>query len=75
MHQNFIEFCHYVPKWNEFSFTSGYSMVPFHELFMSQFSDEYIRQYAGNGFTHWGRDKIAAISQTTFSSAFSWMKM
>ena len=24
--------------------------------------------------THWGRDKIDAISQTTFSSAFSWMK-
>ena len=25
--------------------------------------------------THWGRDKMAAISQTTLSSAFSWMKM
>ena len=25
--------------------------------------------------THWGRDKIDAISQTTFSSAYSWMKM
>ena len=25
--------------------------------------------------THWGRDKMNAISQTTFSSAFSWMKM
>ena len=25
--------------------------------------------------THWGRDKMDAISQTTFSSAFSWMKM
>ena len=25
--------------------------------------------------THWGRDKLDAISQTTFSSAFSWMKM
>ena len=24
--------------------------------------------------THWGRDKIDAILQTTFSSAFSWMK-
>ena len=23
--------------------------------------------------THWGRDKMAAISQTTFSNAFSWM--
>ena len=25
--------------------------------------------------THWGRDTIAAISQTTFSNAFSWMEM
>ena len=25
--------------------------------------------------THWGRDKMAATFQTTFSSAFSWMKM
>ena len=26
-------------------------------------------------FIYWGRDKMDAISQTTFSSAFSWMKM
>ena len=25
--------------------------------------------------THWGRDKMDAISQTTFSNAFSWMKI
>ena len=25
--------------------------------------------------THWGQDKMDAILQTTFSSAFSWMKM
>ena len=25
--------------------------------------------------THWGRDKMADIFQTTFSNAFSWMKM
>ena len=25
--------------------------------------------------THWGRDKMAAILQTIFSNAFSWMKM
>ena len=25
--------------------------------------------------THWGRDKMDAISQTTFSIAFSWMRM
>ena len=27
------------------------------------------------GLIHWGRDKMDAISQTTFWSAFSWMKM
>ena len=26
-------------------------------------------------FTHWGWDKMAAVSQTIFSNAFSWMKM
>ena len=25
--------------------------------------------------THWGRDKMAAISKTTFSNAFLWMKI
>ena len=28
-----------------------------------------------NELTHWGRDKMDAISQKTFSSAFSWLKM
>ena len=31
-------------------------------------------RYVG-ALTHWGRDKTAAISQTTLSIAFSWMKM
>ena len=26
-------------------------------------------------WTHWGRDKMATIFQTTFPNAFSWMKM
>ena len=36
------------------------------------------RMYASPGLeelTHWGRDNMAAISQTTLSKAFSWMKM
>ena len=28
-----------------------------------------------NVLTHWGRDQIDAISQTTFANAFSWMKI
>ena len=27
------------------------------------------------GLTHWGRDKMDAISQTPFSNVFSWIKM
>ena len=29
----------------------------------------------GRELTHWGRDKMVAIFQTTFSNTFSWMKM
>ena len=29
----------------------------------------------GDELTHWGRDKMAAVFQTTLSNAFSWMKM
>ena len=32
-------------------------------------------QSEGKPLTHWGRDKMDAIFQTTFSSEFSWMKM
>ena len=28
-----------------------------------------------HGLKHWGRDKMATIFQTTFSNAFSWVKM
>ena len=31
--------------------------------------------WPARALTHWGREKMAAISQTTFSSAFSWMKL
>ena len=30
---------------------------------------------ADSGWTHWGRDKMAAIFQTTLWNGFSWMKM
>ena len=31
--------------------------------------------FAESALTHFGRDKMASISQTMFSNAFSWMKM
>ena len=30
--------------------------------------------YRGSPLTHWGQGKIAAISQTTFSNTYSWIK-
>ena len=33
-------------------------------------------EYSGkSNLTHWGRDKMAAVFQTTFWNGFSWMKM
>ena len=35
-------------------------------------SEKFLRRV--HAFTHWGRGKIAAISQSTYTNAFSWMK-
>ena len=32
-------------------------------------------KHSSSSSTHWGRDKMDAISQTILSNAFSWMKM
>ena len=37
--------------------------------------DKLTLRFNGIISTHWGRDKMDAISQTAFSSAFYWMKM
>ena len=37
--------------------------------------EDPLQQYFCDGLTHWGRDQIDAISQTTFLNAFSRMKM
>ena len=34
-----------------------------------------VQQTYSDTLTHWGRDNVAAISWTTFSYEFSWMKM
>ena len=36
---------------------------------------QYMNHVHIDGLTHWGRDKMDAISQTTLSNAFLWMKM
>ena len=35
----------------------------------------HILMWSSKWLTHWGRDKMAAIFQTTFSNTFSWMKI
>ena len=44
-------------------------------LNMYMTTDPVIYTWWASLLTHWGWDKMDAISQTTFSSAFSWMKM
>ena len=43
-------------------------------LHMKKFDNRFDFQW-NSSLTHWGRDKMAAIFQTTFSNAFSWMKI
>ena len=47
--------------------------VPCHDIIMG-YRNRATRWYQAR-LTHWGRDKMDAISQTTFSSAFLWMKL
>ena len=56
----------------------------FHKKCSRNQSIQYVRRLhieiiitspGANELTHWGRDKMAAISQTTLSNAFSWMIM
>ena len=41
----------------------------------AEWHEGYMRQWIRPSLTHWGWDKMAAIFQTTFSNALSWMKM
>ena len=44
-------------------------------VYMVGYLSTWVRFSHVSTLTYWGRDKMDAISQTTFSSAFSWMKM
>ena len=50
-----------------------YAMFVFIYAWYDWFSRHYYR-LALWWLTHWGRDKMAAFSQTTLSNAFTWMK-
>ena len=49
-----------------------FQIVTIYFILCNAFSGSFWKHVA---LTHWGRDKMAAISQTMFSNAFSWMKM
>ena len=77
-------FCICNCKWNLFCNQSVNSLrshelynhsVIVHIMACGLFGVTIIGINAGMLLTHWGRDKMDAIFQTTFSNAFSWMKM
>ena len=49
-------------------------IITFQEMF-GRWHQAWWKIFSFNLLTHWGWDKMAAIFQTTFSNAFSWMKM
>ena len=63
-------------KWRPFCLgLNVLSNIPLLESAVTQFTRRLYASSGLNDLTHWGRYKMDAISQTAFSSAFSWMKM
>ena len=50
-------------------------VVGFNVIFMYFYTGNKFIPYWAHCLTHWGRDKMAAIFQMTFSNTFSWVKM
>ena len=62
------------------SYVTVVSVADFYHLLQQMLKYFYARNVLDNYIcewllTHWGQDKMAAISQTTSLNAFSWMKM
>ena len=60
------------------SLFGGYNNLKSRKLWTVFFCNIWLQvmlQWSVDCLTHWGRDKMDAILQTTFSTAFSWMKM
>ena len=51
--------------------------IDFRHLYIDFLSQDWNRAccWILSSLTHWGQDKLVTIFQTTFSNAFSWMKM
>ena len=77
---NFTELCSYGFKQQQISISSGNDLVLSRWEAISRTNNDsvhwHIHTFPGfHVLKHWGRDKMAAIFQTTFSNRFSWMKM
>ena len=71
-----FQVCSWGSKWHELRLGSGNDLS--HVPSLNQWYPCSLTCYVSsvlNELTHWGQDKMDAISQTTFSNAFSWMKM
>ena len=53
----------------------GINLNNSYHIYIEECSSQFGCKPYHNPLTHWGRDKMAAISQTTLSNGFSWMKM
>ena len=54
-----------------------YTVDPLYDIFMQPRHVHilcWVAVWCSILLTHWGREKMAAVSQTTFSNAFSWTK-
>ena len=68
------------PQWEKGVSIGRYSITFWVEtqprdLFHEQLRSFWYQSCKYGLLKHWGRDKMAAISQTTLSNAFSWMKI
>ena len=79
---NFTEICLQSFNWQYVSISSGNSLVPNWWQNITRTSGDPVHWRIIHAITtqcvnltHWGREKMDAISQTTFWSAFSWMKI
>ena len=79
-YSNFTDICSEGCNWQWGSICSGNGLAPNRRqaITWTDVDPVYWLIYAAPGetsLTHWGRDEIDAILQTTVSNAFSWVKM
>ena len=78
--QAFRKSLQYIPKYmsglhNKIQWKINFAVIQFLVIISLQNFANPIEWDTNSTLTHWGRDKMDAISQTTSLSAFSWAKM